>query len=232
MEKGFVLFFLFVFISSMSFVFAQQNIYDQVPGGDIVQNAVDEDGNVKGVEGIKSTIDSLREESDTSYLFNEWTKIPYIGGIFSFTEGFFSFFNFLWKYSFGIEFSWTLIFFLHVFVWLFLVLVIYFLAKEIFNGSLFAILTGVIFASITGSFRIISRFVVFIETAFGDLRWLTFIFLLVLVVIVVIEKSGIDWMKKESQEEELKRADQKRLSAGKIAGKMLDDIGSQEEDWI
>ncbi len=220
-NKIFVLF-LVLFIN-FSFVFAQTGDLDAVPGGDLIQKVAGEDGEPKGIQDVKDKIDDL-QKGNQNYLFKEWTELSFIGSIFQFTEGFFSFFNPLWRYTFGIEFSWTGIFFLHVFLWVVIIIALFFPAREFFQNSLFAIITGVIFASITGRFRIISRFVVFLNTAIGDRWYITAIFVFIVGLLLILERSGVSWLKDKDTKEKLERADESREAAGEVSRRMIEGM--------
>jgi putative copper export protein len=114
------------------------------------------------------------------------------------------------------EFTWSLIFFLHVFLWVIIVFLIYFPAKDIFQNSIFGLITGIIFASITGSFGIITKFTNLIETMFGKLLYLT-LFIIVLIFLLILYRSFFKLSHKESEEEELERAKENIKAYGKLS---------------
>lgn len=221
-----LLFFLVIVLNFVS-VFAQEGL-ENVPGGDLIKKAVNEDGEVKGITDIKEAIDNTQNDDGESYLRKEWTKIladnKFFGPILFYTDKFFSFFNPLWKYSFGIEFSWSLIFFFHVFIWAVIIFVIYFPAKEIFHNSIFALITGIIFASITGSFGIITIFVDLLETAVVKLWWLTFIVVPIIILILILYRNFFESSDEKSEEEELERNKGNIKSYGESIEKGMKDI--------
>lgn len=221
------LFFLIV-LFSIIFISAQQEGLDAVPGGNLIKKAVNEEGEVKGITDIKDAIDNTQNDDGESYLRKEWTKIladnKFFGPILSYTDKFFSFFNPLWKYSFGIEFSWSLIFFFHVFIWSVIIFVIYFPAKEIFHNSISASITGVIFASITGSLGVITVFVDLLETAVVKLWWLTFVAVPIIILILILYRNFFESSDEKSEEEELERSKGNIKSYGESIGKGMKDI--------
>ena len=218
----FVLFLIFI----SNFVIAQQEGLDPVPGRDLIIKAVNEEGEVKGITDIKDKIDNYEKSSKgKSYLWTEWTKLPFVGKFLSYIEGFFSFFNPIWKYSFGMEFIWNLIFFFHVFIWGVIIFVLYFPAKEMFENRLFALITGIVFASITGSFGIITLFVNLLDTAVRKLWWLTFIIVPIIILLLILYGNLFESSKKKSEEEELERAKGNIKSQGKSSEKFFDEIG-------
>ena len=219
------MFFIIVLLFNFGFIFAQSEVLGSVPGGQLIEKIVDEDGNpTDGVEDIKDKIVQVKNGTDINYLRQELTKMPYVGAFFRATEGFFSFFNPLWKYSFGIEFSWQLLFLLHMILWFVIIFAIYYPAKEMLNNSLFAIAVGVVVASITGNIGIISKFVGLLETMFGKLWWLTSIVIVILILLIILEKTYFEKSRKSSKKEKLKRADDARLAAGNASKRMIEGM--------
>ncbi|MEK6914727.1 MAG: hypothetical protein AABW83_03695 [Nanoarchaeota archaeon] len=218
----FVLFLIFI----SNFIIAQQEGLDAVPGGDLIKKAVNEEGEVKGISNIKDKIDNYQQSNDgKSYLWKEWTNLSFVGKFLSYIGGFFSFFNSIWKYSFGMEFIWNLIFFFHVFIWIVVICVIYFPAREIFDNRLFALIVGIVFASITGTFGIITMFVNLLDTAVRKLWWLTFIVTPIIILIIILYGNYFESSKKKSEEEELERAKGNIKTQGKSSEKFFDELG-------
>jgi membrane protein implicated in regulation of membrane protease activity len=178
------------------------------------------------IEDIKDKLVQVKKGQNYSYLRIEWTKAPYVGDVFKGTEGFFKFFNPLWKYSFGSEFSWNVIFFLHMFLWGIIIFALFYPAKEIMGNSLFAIITGIIFASITGSFGIITKFVNMLDTMFNKFWWATLIFILILVALVIAESEFFKGLRKEAKKEKLERAEESTEALGEVSEEVLEDMGS------
>ena len=107
-----------------------------------------------------------------------------------------------------------------------IIFVLFYPAKEIMGNSLFAIITGIIFASITGSFGIITKFVNMLETMFDKFWWATLIFILILIALVIAESEFFKGLKKGAKKEELERADDSRLAAGEASAEALEDMSS------
>jgi hypothetical protein len=222
MIKRISVFLLLVIFFSLSYVIAQNEVLDTVPGGDLIQKAVGEDGD--GVNDIKDRVDNFREQ-DKSYLWKEWTKMPYIGKVLGAMEGFFSFFNPLWKYTFGMEFSWNFAFFLHIILWGIIIFFVYYPSSGILNNKLLGIVCGVVVASITGSVGIITMFVGFIDTAFGDLWWVTIIVFLIIFILLVLWKAYFEASEKESDKEKLEKSKKDIKALGEVADKSMKKIG-------
>ena len=98
------------------------------------------------------------------------------------------------------------------------------------GNSLFAIITGIIFASITGSFGIITKFVNMLESLItimgSDLSAIIIgiIFILILVALVIAESEFFKRLKKGAKKEELERADDSRLAAGEASKEMIEGM--------
>ena len=177
---------------------------------------------------FKEKADEFRyNEQNASYLTKEWTKIladnKFFGPSLFYTDKFFSLFNPLWKAIFGVEFSWSWAFFVGLFLWFIIIFVIYFPAKEIFENSLFALITGFIVASITGFFGVISKALVF-ATPFIKNIWILFILIIIAILLGVIYKQFFKSLKKESEEERLKRSKEAIKSHGEVSRKALEEM--------
>ena len=212
---------------------AQEEVFEGLPGGEkLAEIASGEEDPTEKIEDVKDKLVQVRKGQNYSYLRMEWSKAPYVGGIFKGTEGFFKFFNPLWKYSFGSEFSWNVIFFLHMFLWGIIIFALFYPAKEIMGNSLFAIITGIIFASITGSFGIITKFVNMLESLItimgSDLSAIIIgiIFILILVALVIAESEFFKRLKKGAKKEELERAEESIKAHGEASAEALEDMGS------
>ena len=227
MKKRFLLLLILGLVFSLSFVVAQEEVFEGLPGGEkLAEIASGEEDPTEKIEDIKDKLVQVKKGQNYSYLRMEWSKAPYVGGIFKGTEGFFKFFNPLWKYSFGSEFSWNVIFFLHMFLWGIIIFALFYPAKEIMGNSLFAIITGIIFASITGSFGIITKFVNILDTMFNKLWWATLIFILILIALVIAESEFFKGLKKGAKKEELERAKESIKAHGEVSEEALKDMGS------
>lgn len=170
------------------------------------------------------------EESRKEYLKQEQTKIlannKVLGPVLFYTNKFFSFFDFLWKYTFGMEFSWSWAFFFSLFFWIVLILLIYSPAKSFFNWNpIFPLIASIIIASIAGSTGVISKAVDLLTTILTNL-WLVLISIIIVAVIMYVYYKylgdlGKD-LKKDAKNEDVKRAQEKIITAGKVAGKTLE----------
>jgi membrane protein implicated in regulation of membrane protease activity len=227
MKKRLLVLLILGLVFSMSFVVAQEEVFEGLPGGEkLAEIASGEEDPTEKIEDVKDKLVQVRKGQNYSYLRMEWSKAPYVGGIFKGTEGFFKFFNPLWKYSFGSEFSWNVIFFLHMFLWGIIIFALFYPAKEIMGNSLFAIITGIIFASITGSFGIITKFVNILDTMFNKLWWATLIFILILIALVIAESEFFKGLRKGAKKEELERAKESIKAHGEVSEEALKDMGS------
>jgi len=137
---------------------------------------------------------------------------------------FFSFFDFLWIYSFGSEFSWSLSFFASVFIWICLVVIIYFPVKTVSDSGFFiSILVSIIISSLTGASGLIKRVVDVLGVMFTDFLWFTLIFIIGVILLFIYGKF-FSKFKKQSEEDELKQSDEQRRKAGKSALEFLKGI--------
>ena len=211
---------------SMSFVVAQEEVFDSVSGGEFIGKLVDEDGQPKGITDVKDKVYEFREQNG-SYLWRSWGKIlnenPIMGPMLYYAEQFFAFFNPLWKYSFGTEFSWSIAFFLHMFLWIVIIIALYYPAKELFDNSIAALITGFVVASITGGLGVLTRFVNVIDVAFGELGWITFIAAALIIILLILEKYFFKSLDKEAEKEELERAKDSTLARGRVDARALKD---------
>ena len=226
MKKGLLLILL---LFSVSFVLAQE-VPSNIPGSNAIGNIeIDpQTGTPKAVTGVSDRVSEFRQQNNT-FLWKSLGRIladkPVIGPSLFYTEKFFAFFNPLWRYSFGTEFSWSFGFFLHIVLWAVLIFTLYFPVKELLENSLFALITGLIIASLTGSFGFISRSVVIMEPLIKNGVNLIIFILLVGFYVGVYEVIYHN-MKKESETEELKRADKSRKAAGNAAKNFLDKFSN------
>ncbi|MAH06982.1 hypothetical protein CMI38_01895 [Candidatus Pacearchaeota archaeon] len=159
----------------------------------------------KYLEFSNSLVD---REQNKSYLFREWTGIfsenPVVGPVLYYTDRFFSFFDPLWEFTFGMEFNWSFAFFSHMFFWIIIIVVIFFPANGIFDNWIFGLLTGFVVASLTGSQGVIGVAVKLLDTVV-NLWILTAIFIIITLAIVIYAKIYKDF-NKDSEKEKLSRA--------------------------
>ena len=124
------------------------------------------------------------------------------------------------------EFSWSWAFFFSLFFWIVLILLIYSPAKSFFNWNpIFPLIASIIIASIAGSTGVISKAVDLLTTILTNL-WLVLISIIIVAVIMYVYYKylgdlGKD-LKKDAKNEDVKRAQEKIITAGKVAGKTLE----------
>ena len=206
----------------------------EIPGAGITSSLGEVDPNTglpAKFSDFKEKADEFRySEQNQSYLKKEWTKIlagnRYFGPFLFYTDKFFSFLNPFWKITFGIEFSWSLIFFFHIFLWITLAIIIYFPLKELFKNSLFGFIGGIIVASITGVFGVLTWFVNILDVIFVKL-WALTIFVSIVILLLVLYGKLFKSFREESEEEWLKRSKEKIKALGKVSGEGLEEIGGK-----
>ena len=230
MKKRLLIIFLVSFgLISLSFVISQSSVpYN--PAGNVGGSLVSIDSNTglpSKFSDFKNKADDYRNrEQNNSYLFKRWTVIladkPIIGPGLFYTEKLFSSLNPLWKYSFGIEFSWSLVFFFHVFLWCVLVVIVSItLHRSELLGLLFSVIVGVIIASIIGSSGIIGTFVSLMKTAVVNL-WAFTAIIIIMIILVYLYSRLFKSFEKEAEEEKLKRRKKSTEVRGKIDEKALE----------
>lgn len=204
-------------------------VSENIPGGQLIGKLeIDpETGQPKKIVEAQEKFEKFREQNQT-FLWQSWAKIfqnnKYIGPVLNATEKFFSLFNPLWKAVFGTEFSWSWAFFVGLGLWLLIIIIIYFPAKEIFDNSLFALITGFIVASITGFFGILNKAVLFF-TPFIKNIWILAILIIFAIVFTILYQKLFGKLKEESEEEELKKAKEAIKAHGKVSRKALEEMG-------
>ena len=215
-----ILFYIFILFISIIFITAQnpQDPSSLISGVEFDSHT----GLPKSFGEFEKKIDSYQDrEQNQSYFQKEWGillgKTPVIGPLLFYTERFFSFFNFLWTGIFGIEFSWNLLFFTHLFLWGVLIFVIYFPAREIFNNKLFGFITGFVVASLTGIFKGILIFAQLLETSLRTFFSFGIAFILLLVLLFIYQRLFAS-LSKSQEEELLERSKQQTIGLGKIIG--------------
>ena len=139
-KKGGVIFLVLIslaLIILINFIISQEAVPEsisEIPGGKISGSL----GEIDPSTGLPAKFSEYKERADefrtreqnSSYLKKEWTKIlagnKYFGPFLFYTDKFFSFFNPFWKITFGMEFSWSLLFFFHIFLWITIVYILFF----------------------------------------------------------------------------------------------------------
>ena len=219
--------------SNTHFISAQSDApgVSEIPGAKVSGSLGEIDPNT----GLPKKFSEFREKADEfkskeqnkSYLKKEWTKIladnKFFGPFLFYTDKFFSFFNPFWKITFGIDFSWSLIFLFHIFLWITMVVIIYFPAKAMFDNKLFALITGFIVASVSGTFGIITFFANILNVVLVKLLAFT-LFVIIIIVILILYAKLFKGFEEESEEEELERAKKTIITTGKAVEKGMKGI--------
>ena len=237
LSRFYILTFLLLFVVSININFiisqeVQEAIPENLPGGKIAGSLGEIDPNTglpKKFSDFKEKADEFKSrEQNQSYLKKEWTKIlannKVFGPFLFYTDKFFSFFNPLWKITFGIDFSWSLIFFFHIFLWLVIIIIIYFPAKAMFDNKLFALITGFVVASISGTFGVLTWFANILNVVLVKLLAFT-LFVIIIIVILILYAKLFKGFEEESEEEKLERAKESIKAHGKVSEKALGELG-------
>jgi len=183
----------------------------------------------KKYEDFKKNAEEFHiREQNQSFLWKEWTKIladkPVIGPIMFYTNNVFSFFNPVWKYSFGLEFAWSVAFFLSFILWVVLIILIYYPVGELSDNKLIGIIVSVVMACLAGAGGGIEGLVVFLTPLLTN-----FIsFLLAMIVVYFLMKLYMDFMKgrqEESRKREVERAESRTITLGSVSGRGLRGMG-------
>jgi hypothetical protein len=194
------------------------------------KNKLGESGLPKEVEAVSDIGEKFSEgDVTTAYLKKEWTKIlegskygrPFLGFL-NLTDKIFSFFNPLWKYTLGIEFSWAWVFFISLFIWIAFIVVLYAPSKALINTNpLFTLIFAIIVASLAGSGGIIPWATDLLSTALTNL-WLVGLSIIIGIVLMALYYRFFDSLEKQSEKETLGRAKESIKSHGKLSAKALE----------
>jgi len=172
--------------------------------------------------------DNLSEsEARKVYLKREWTKL-YADGklapIFYYTHNFFSFFNPLWEFAFGMPFTWSWSFFVSIAIWIAFVIILYMPSKHLFQKSpIFGLIGAIVIASLIGKSGVISNTVDLISTAVNNL-WILAISILIAVIILIIYYNLMKNFEKDADNEELERAKESIKAHGKASEEAFEAI--------
>ena len=231
-KRDLLLIILFLNVILLANIYAQDlpSISDNVPGGGLINNIkVDETtGEIEKLSEFQEKIEEFRGRDgneNKTLVWKSWWIIfkdnPVVGPGLFYTEKFIGFFNPVWKYSFGIEFIWALVFFLHLFLWL---IITAFIAIPIYQGKLMglipSVITGAIVASITGTFGVLTNFVKVLETALTSLLFVTIFFGFTIILIILYAKI-FDYFRKGAEKEELAKSKAKINLLGRIVDKFF-----------
>ena len=214
--------FLLVLLVSFAFVFAQVNPFEGIPGGDTISGLADGENPADNIEDFKDKLVQKREGQDLNYLRQKWTENPVVGKALSYVEGFFDYFNILWKYSFGTEFEWSLYFFLHLGIWLVLVYILSWIMGSLIENSVVGFLVSIVIASLIGASGTITNSVETIEVALTEL-WMLTIFVLVVFGLLWAFSVFMKDSKKRSEKEKIKKAEDATIARGEVDKEALDE---------
>ena len=159
------------------------------------------------------------EESRKAYLEQEWTKIlaknKVLGPTLFYTNKFFSFFNPLWEYIFGVRFSWSWAFFIALLLWTSIIIIIY---KATINMTTFneigTMIISIIVASLAANFGMKTALKLltglFINKVFV---WIFFITTIILLVVYsyIMKEYGKKLKQGKKQETEQRREHKQKL---------------------
>ena len=180
---------------------------------------------------FKETADSLSEEERREeYLKQEWTKIlaknKVLSPILFYTDKFFSFFNPLWKYTFGLEFSWSWAFIFSIIIWIILIILIYSPVKSLSEvNPIITLIASIIISSLAGSTRIIAKTIDILATMIKNV-WLVGLSIVIAAAIAYfyskfIKQIGKD-MKEKAEKEKTTMAQKTIQTHGEVSKKALE----------
>jgi len=228
-KKRFEIFLLVILVLSI-FILNISNISSQeLP----VVGAINPDtGQPASFEKFQQAGESLsKAQENQSYILQDWTVWAYdnsvLGPVLFYTEGFFSALNPIWLLMFDTEFSWSWQFILSLILWIILIIVIYSPAKAFTNfNPILTLIFSIIVATLAGSQGVIKT-AVEIFTPFIQNIWILGILIIIAIAFTfiygILFKKAEKKMKKESEEEEIKRAKESIKAHGKVSSEALNE---------
>jgi hypothetical protein len=229
MKRGFIISILMLLICIQLIIAQNEPPAPSVPGSEIAGEINPDTGQLKKIEEIQKSVEGFKNrQQNQSFLYKQWTTLPYVGKALSATEQFFSALNPLWRLLFQIEFSWTLFFMLCLF-FLIIIFIFMYVAVETFtpfNPFILAIISGVL-AFIIGISEGINQGVTLITRLFPN-GWTLFVGFIAAVILVVIY---IQVMKKWGYDlkEEGKKARQEMREMKEETHEEITDIKLKQE---
>ncbi|MAG02592.1 hypothetical protein CMI42_04605 [Candidatus Pacearchaeota archaeon] len=225
-KKGVFVFCLLVSLIFVSFAFAQDL------SGKITETfgEADETGFPKSFsEYVEKARDYKARNDDREFirksLFGYVAETPVMRGIVYYTHKFFSFFDPLWRYTFGMEFDWNLAFFAHISIWIILIVFIFYPASVLFgSGKMASLVIAAIIASLAGSTGIIGMAVDQLEVMVTNL-WIFLIAVVITIIVVALYIAFFRKAEEESKEEDVERAKESIRAHGKVSQKALEEFG-------
>jgi hypothetical protein len=114
--------FLLILLISFTFISAQVNPLEGVPGGDAISGLADGENPADKIENFKDKLVQKKENQDFDYLRQEWGKIlknnTYLGPIVVAYDNVHPYLNPVFKYTVGIELTLSWLFLLAFFIWI------------------------------------------------------------------------------------------------------------------
>lgn len=229
---------LIINLFSISLILAEDTVpVPQVPIVSKFLKPDEETGLPESYEKFRTAADQLsEEESRKVYLKQEWTKImannTFIGGFLYYTDGFFSFFNPLWKYTFGMEFSWSWGFFLSIFIWMVLIIILYAPSKVFINlNPIFTLIFAIALASLAGAGGVISNAVSILSTMITNI-WLLGLSVIITILLMVLYTYIIgnfgENLKEQAENEQIERSKETIKAHGKVSENALEELGKDK----
>jgi len=166
-----------------------------------------------------------KEEARKEYLKQEWTKLAagnkYTGPILFYTNKFFSFFNPLWKYTLGVEFSWSWAFFLALILWIVIIIIVYRPVRDILSyNPLISLLLGIIIASLGAHFGM-STALNMLSKIFVNWMFVT-VFICLAIIATILYWTFSKKFAEQLEEERKKHKEQRREHKQKLKEKITD----------
>jgi len=194
-------------------------------------------GNVNPDTGLPTTFEKYQdaaanlsdEETRVSYLKQEWTKLfaknKFIAPILFYTDNFFSMLNPVWLVVFKIPFSWSWAFIFSLIIWIMLIIILYAPSNAITNlGFFLTLVFSIVLASLIGSTGTIKKAVDTLTIAITNI-WLAILCMAIAIIIVSLYRYFLGEFgknfKKETKEQEIKKAEETILAHGKISENAL-----------
>ena len=194
-------------------------------------------GDINPDSGLPTTFEKYQdaaanlsdEETRVSYLKQEWTKLfaknKFMAPILFYTDSFFSMLNPVWLVIFKIPFSWSWAFIFSLIIWIMLIIILYAPSNAITNlGFFLTLIFSIILSSLIGSTGTIKKAVDTLTIAITNI-WLAILCMVIAIVIVSLYQHFLgDFgksFKKETKEQEIKRAEDTIIAHGKISENAL-----------
>ena len=226
MKRGLIVSILLILIS-LGFVVAQEEVFEVLPGGDkLAKIASGEEDPTEKIENIKDGL-IPKEGQNYGYLLDEWGDTiqnnKYIGPVISFIDAFFSFFNPLWSFLFGIEFSFSTVFLLSIIAFVFLFILFHYPIRYFDFSILVSSLVALLLSGLVGYLNGIESLVSYVVSTVTN-GWILFILSIISFMFVFLYVNLFSSLikKKEIDDEEFRKT--KFKHDAEIAGKLTKTI--------